>query len=115
MHSQAQRPIANGEFRARLPAALFQVQQQFEAALLALAVAVRQAHRFFVPLLICPDQHQQALLHFLQTSLTIDTVSHQEDELLAALVTVAPLLAVLFPACLPAADRAGRQARRVGS
>ena len=104
---QAQCPVADDELRTGLPAAPLQVQQQLESALFALAIAVCQDHKFFVPLLIGPDQHQQALLILLQTGLAIHPVSPDVDVLLAVQVAPAPLLAVLFSARLQAADRTG--------
>ena len=86
------------EVRTGLPVSPLQVQQQLEQALLALAVAARQAAKFFLASLIRPHQHQLALVLLLQASLAVEPVSPEIDVLLAAQVATATLLAVLPPA-----------------
>ena len=58
---EAERTIADGEFGRYPQAAAFEIEEQFEPGLLALAVVLSQANNVLIADLVGADDHQQTL------------------------------------------------------
>ena len=112
---EAECAITGGELGWRDQAPSLEIEQQFEPALGALAVAVAQADDVLVADLVGTDDHQQALLVVLEAGLEVDAVGPEVDVALGREIASRPALILLGPARLQSRYGARRQARCIRS
>ena len=94
---EAERAVADGDFRRDLQPAAFRLDQQFAPALRAFPHADLEADEFFLPLRSRADQHQHALAVVFHASLQEDTVGPHVDVSPRRQVALLPPLVLALP------------------
>ena len=110
---EAERAIADGDFRCDRQAARLQIDEQFLPTLCALPHAGPETDQLLLALGRRANQHQHAFGLWLHPRLQIDTVRPHVNVAACRQIALLPPLILVFPLALEPGDHRRREVRRV--